>query len=85
MYTNNLIKLSKEDIVNKYENKPILVEDEADKTWYIVSNINSSMPLHMLTEEESDLYKQDEESISGIEVHSINGEGYLMWIDFNEK
>lgn len=77
-------KLSREDIESKYLNKPILVNTDNTKVWYIVSDINSQMPLHLLSEEESDLYDQDESNIDGIKVAGVDGDGYLMWIYFNE-
>jgi len=83
---NQLNKLSKQDIQNKYLNKPILiVDDENSKKWYIVKDTNTSMPLHLLDEEESDLYDQDESNIEGIEVAGVNGNGYLMWIYFSHN
>jgi len=42
------------------------------------------MPLHLLTEEESDLYDQDESNIEGIEVAGVDGNGFLMWIYFDQ-
>jgi hypothetical protein len=79
---NKLIKLSKLDIQNKYLNKPILITCQDSKEWYIISDVYSSMPLHMLSDEESDLYDQDENNIEGIKVAGVNGDGYLMWIYF---
>ena len=81
----NLIKLSKEDIQNKYLNKPILICDKDSKLWYIVSNVYSHMPLHLLTSEESDLYDKNKSNIDGIKVAGVDGGGYLMWIYFGDK
>jgi len=82
---NQLNKLSKQDIQTKYLNKPILIiDDKNTKEWYIVKDTNATMPLHLLSEEESDLYDQDESNIEGIEVSGVDGEGYLMWIYFNQ-
>ena len=81
---NILIKLSKQDIETKYLNKPILMKYNDTKTWYIVSNVDTIMPLHMLTVEESDLYRKNKSSIEGIKVVGVNGNGYLMWINFNQ-
>lgn len=77
-----LIKLSKENIINKYSNKPILIKTDNKKQWYIVSDVNSHMPLHLLTRDESDLYDQNKGNIEGIEVAGVKGIGYLMWIYF---
>jgi len=82
---NTLIKLSKEDIENKYLNKPILIIADNSKTWYIVSDIDDQMPLHMLTSAESDLYHLNEDNIKGIKLAGVEGENnYLMWIYFNQ-
>jgi hypothetical protein len=83
---NTLIKLTRQDIEDRYSNKPILVTDEDSKIWYIVSDVFSSMPLHMLTSEEADLYEEDENNISGIKFAGVNGEEqYAMWIYFNQE
>jgi hypothetical protein len=82
---NVLIKLSKEDILTKYQNKPIFIICKDSKNWYIVSDIDSPMPLHMLSSKESDLYDKDKSNIDGIQVTGIDGEGYLMWIYFEQK
>jgi len=83
---NQPIKLSRQDIQTKYLNKPILiVDDENTKKWYIVKDANTLMPLHLLDEEESDLYDQDESNIEGIEVAGVDGNGYLMWIYFDQN
>jgi len=81
-----LNKLSRKDIQTKYLNKPILIIDnENTKKWYIVRDANTTMPLHLLDEEESDLYDQDESNIEGIEVVGVDGKGYLMWIYFDQS
>jgi hypothetical protein len=82
---NQLIKLSRQDIETKYENKPILIKDIDGENWYIVCDVYSQMPLHMLTEEEADLYDENEENIDSIELSGVEGnECYLMWIYFNQ-
>jgi hypothetical protein len=82
---NTLIKLSKEEIESKYLNKPILIIHKDSKIWYIVSDVNDQMPLHMLTSEESDLYHLNEDNINGIKLAGVEGEDhYAMWIYFNE-
>ena len=82
---NQLNKLSRQDIETKYLNKPILiVGSENHKKWYIVSDTSTTMPLHLLAPEESDLYEQDKNNIEGIEVVGLNGNGYLLWIYFNQ-
>ncbi len=82
---NTLIKLSKEDIESKYLNKPILITCKESKTWYIVSDVKTQMPLHMLTSEESDLYDLNENNINGIKLAGVEGEDYyVMWIYFNQ-
>ncbi len=82
---NTLIKLSKEDIESKYLNKPILITHKDSKTWYIVSDVETRMPLHMLTLEESDLYDLNENNIRGIKLAGVKGENnYVMWIYFNQ-
>jgi hypothetical protein len=76
-----LNKLSRQDIETRYQGKPILI----DKKWYIVSDVYSSMPLHMLTRKESDLYIQDKSSIEGIKLYGQSeGYSYVMWINFNQ-
>jgi len=82
---NILIKLSKQDIKNKYLNKPILVVSNNYKKWYIVDDVYSYMPLHMLTAEESDMYDKDEESINGIRLTGDDEPAYVMWINFHQK
>lgn len=87
---NQLNKLSRQDIETKYLSKPILIissDNGSDniKKWYIVSDVNTIMPLHMLTSEESDLYDQDKSNIEGIEVVGVDGKGYLMWIYFDNN
>ncbi len=83
---NQLIKLSRADIEQKYLNKPILIKCYGNsKAWYIVSEVFSSMPLHMLTTDESDLYHQNSDNISGIQLAGIDGDSYLMWIYFENK
>ncbi len=83
---NTLTKLSKQDIVTKYLCKPILIVDNENiKEWYIVSDVDTTMPLHMLSKEESDLYDQGKSNIEGIEVVGVDGKGYLMWIYFNQN
>jgi len=58
---NTLNKLSKQDIEEKYLNKPILIVDYGKiEKWYIVRDTTTAMPLHLLDEEESDLHDQDE-------------------------
>jgi len=82
---NTLIKLSKEDIENKYLNKPILIIADDSKTWYIVSDVEDQMPLHMLTSEETDLYDLNENNIKGIKLAGAEGKNnYAMWIYFNQ-
>ena len=81
----NLIKLTREDIEDKYLNKPVFIVYQNTKEWYIVSDLSTSMPLHMLNDKESDLYNQNKNNINGIEVIGIDGEGYLMWIYFEQK
>ena len=79
---NTLIKLSRQDIESKYLNKPILI----DKKWYMVKNVYSHMPLHMLTSKESDLYEKDENNTSGIKLSGQSEEySYVMWIYFNQE
>lgn len=77
---NKLIKLTREIIQEKYLYKPILISTEEEQNWYIVADTNCDMPLHMLNEEEADLYDLDEKNIEGIKVMGAYGEGYLMWI-----
>lgn len=77
----NLVKLTRQDIETRYLNKPILINCDNEEVWYIVSDVNTYMPLHMLSAEESDLYHENEDNISGIEVIGVEG-GYLMWIYF---
>jgi hypothetical protein len=81
---NTLKKLSRSDIETKYLNQPIFVKSKGNDEWFIISDTHSSMPLHMLTCEESDLYDKDESSIDGITIHGVDGTAYLMWIYFNE-
>ena len=82
---NQLNKLSKQDIEENYLNKPILIVDsDKIKKWYIVSDIGNMIPLHMLDEEEADLYDEDESNIEGIELADGEGKGYLMWIYFGQ-
>lgn len=81
---NILNKLTKQDIQTKYLNKPILVKCEDTEEWYIVSDVNTSMPLHMLTSEESNLYRQNKSNIKGIQLNGTGDTGYLMWIYFNQ-
>jgi hypothetical protein len=82
---NKLFKLTKEVIQEKYLYKPILISTKEEKNWYIVADIDCNMPLHMLTEEEADLYDLDENNIEGIKVMGAYGEGYLMWIYFGRE
>ena len=83
--TNNLIKLTRQNIENKYLNKPILITSKDSEKWYIVSDVFSSMPLHMLTGEEADLYDNNEDNINGIELAGVDGENnYAIWIYFNK-
>jgi hypothetical protein len=56
---NKLIKLTRQDIEDRYLDKPILIKDKDSENWYIVRDTHSQMPLHMLTAEESDLYDKD--------------------------
>jgi len=79
---NQIIRISKQDIENKYLNKPILIKSDGEENWYILSDVNSHMPLHLLNSGESDLYDENEENIDGIELVGIGGESYLMWIYF---
>jgi len=81
---NTLTKLSKQNIITKYLSKPILIVNDNIKEWYIVSDVDTTMPLHMLTKEESGLYDQDKSNIEGIEVVGVKSKGYLMWIYFND-
>jgi len=82
---NQLNKLSRQDIKTKYLNKPILIVDGDDiENWYIVSDIDTTIPLHLLAPEESDLHDKDESNINGIEVVDVDGKGYLLWIYFNQ-
>ncbi len=80
---NQLIKLTRLDIEQRYLNKPIFIKyNDNNKAWYIVSEVHTSMPLHMLTEDESDLYDQNPNNINGIQLAGIDGDCYLMWIYF---
>ena len=78
---NTLIKLSRQDIETRYLNKPILI----DNKWYIVSDIDTTMPPHMLTSKEADSCDKDESNIKGIEVFGVEGKAYVMWIYFNQE
>jgi len=83
---NKLIELTKEDIIKKYLNKPILIVYAGKKTWYIVSDVDTQMPLHMLTPKEATLYGKDKNYINGVEFVGIGTEeSYAMWIYFNKK
>ena len=54
---NQLNKLSRQDIETKYLNRPILIVDGFNtENWCIVSDIDTTIPLHLLAPEESDLY-----------------------------
>jgi len=77
---NKLFKLTKEIIQNEYLNKPILIETKDNKNWFIVTDLNGMIPLHMLNEEESDWFDLDESIIDALEVIGIEGKAYLMWI-----
>ena len=84
---NELIKLSRLDIETKYLDKPILIVDKNNnhKKWYLVSDIDTKMPLHLLNGKESELHDQDESSIDGIEVVDAEGNGYCLWIYFSQS
>jgi len=82
---NQLIKLSRADIEQRYINKPILIKCHNSKIWYIVSEVFSQMPLHMLDKNESDLFDQDPNNINGIQLSGVDGDGYLMWIYLENK
>ena len=80
---NKLIKLTREDILTKYLDKPILIKcQDTEEAWYIVSDVFSQMPLHMLSTDESDLYDQNSDNINGIQIAGADGVSYLMWIYF---
>jgi hypothetical protein len=83
---NQLIKLTKQDIIDRYKDKPIFIETKEEKAWYIVVDINDYMPLHMLTKDETKMYRKDYENISAINVVGADCEcGYLMWCYFNTE
>jgi len=82
----NLIKLTRKDIEQRYNKKPILIEYDNESKWYIVKNEYSRMPLHMLTSEESELYDQNKNNIDGIKLSGTGEEySYAMWIYFEKE
>ena len=79
-------KLTKGEIELKYTGKPIYIKSSGKCEWYIVVDSTSQVPLHMLTEKESDLYEKNENSISGIFIIGSDcEESYAMWLYFNKK
>jgi hypothetical protein len=80
-----LIKLSKQDIISNYQSKPILIKDNKGEEWYIVNDVETFMPLDILTGEEAELYEQNEDNISGIKISGVSGDAYLMWIYFDQN
>lgn len=81
---NKLRQLTKEDIINHYLDKPILIiERDNSSVWCLVKDNNSDMPPHLLSKEEATLYEQDESYTEGIEIVGIGiDEGYLLWAGF---
>ena len=81
-----LNKLTREQIEEEYENCPIFIIDKTTQigTWYIIEDSHSSMPLHMLTVEEVDLYNTNEETIESIKLCGVDTEEgvYAMWSSF---
>lgn len=79
----SLYKLTREQIEQKYQDMPIYIvyTKSNEGRWYIVADAYGSMPLHLLSESEVDLYEQDNSIIDGIDVCGSE-DGYLMWIYF---
>lgn len=82
---NQLKQLTREDIIEDYLYRPILIENNNKHEWYLLKDNDKSMPLHLLDSSEVDLYELDEKNIEGIEVVGVDGDGYLMWIYFEQE